>query len=86
MTGEGLKSGQFGAATADTAPGRYDGTGDAPAAPKKGLRAAIDAHCRWCCHDPASGLGNWRQQTGACQITSCALWPVRPVSRGGDRD
>lgn len=86
MTQEAFKGGQKGPAAARAHVGRYDGSGQPSQRPRKGLRAAINAHCRWCCHDPASGLGNWRQQTGACQVTSCALWPVRPVSRGGERD
>jgi hypothetical protein len=45
------------------------------------LRRAIDRMCRDCCHDPKSGLGTWRQQTEACGITRCPLWPVRPVSK-----
>jgi len=49
--------------------------------PKLSLRAAINAHCKWCIYDPASGLGNWRQQVSACEITRCALWPVRPRSK-----
>ena len=46
------------------------------------LRAAINAHCKWCSYDPKSGLGNWRQQVTACAITRCALWPYRPTSKG----
>ena len=46
------------------------------------LRAAINAHCKWRCYDPKSGLGNWRQQVTACAITRCALWPHRPTSKG----
>jgi hypothetical protein len=47
------------------------------------LRAAINAHCKWCIYDPKCGLGNWRQQVEACAITRCSLWPVRPTSSGG---
>lgn len=46
------------------------------------LRKAINDHCKWCCYDPKSGMGNWRQQVSACAITRCALWPVRPTSEG----
>lgn len=46
------------------------------------LRAAINQHCRDCVYDPKSGLGNWRQQVTACSVRRCALYPVRPVSRG----
>jgi hypothetical protein len=44
------------------------------------LRAAINAKCKDCIYDPLSGLGNWRQQVTLCQIKSCPLWPVRPLS------
>lgn len=40
---------------------------------------AIDQHCKDCIYDPAEP-GNWRQQTEACEITSCPLWPYRPKS------
>lgn len=43
-------------------------------------RKAIDAKCKDCIYDPESGLGTWRQQTEACTITDCALWPFRPMS------
>ena len=46
------------------------------------LRKAINDHCKWCIYDPKAGAGNWRQQVSACQITRCALWPVRPRSEG----
>lgn len=46
------------------------------------LRAAINAKCRECIYDPKSGMGNWRQQVEGCSVTQCALWPVRPTSRG----
>lgn len=45
------------------------------------LRTAINEKCRDCIYDPKSGLGNWRQQVSACQITRCSLWPVRPTSK-----
>lgn len=48
-------------------------------------RKAIDAKCKDCIFDPASVLGHWRQQTEACTITECALWPLRPVSAAGPR-
>ena len=41
---------------------------------------AINDKCRDCIYDPQAP-GNWRQQTGACTIKSCSLWPYRPVSR-----
>ena len=45
------------------------------------LRKAINDKCRECIYDPLSGLGNWRQQVTACQITDCPLHPVRPRSK-----
>ena len=41
---------------------------------------AINAKCKECIYDPLAG-GTWRMQTGACEITDCALWPYRPRSR-----
>lgn len=40
---------------------------------------AINDKCKDCIYDPLAP-GNWRQQTGACTIKSCSLWPYRPVS------
>jgi hypothetical protein len=48
------------------------------------MRAAINAMCKGCIYDPAEP-GNWRQQVGACQITGCPLWPLRPTSQSGQR-
>ena len=45
------------------------------------LRKAINDHCKWCCYDPKSGLGNWRQQVTACAISRCSWWPYRPTSK-----
>lgn len=42
---------------------------------------AINAKCKDCIYDPLCGGGTWRQQTEACTITACALWPYRPRSR-----
>jgi hypothetical protein len=42
---------------------------------------AIAAKCKDCIYDPLSGGGTWRQQTEACAIKSCALWPYRPMAR-----
>jgi hypothetical protein len=49
----------------------------------RSLRKAINAHCKSCCYDPTpkAGLGTWREQVEACTVTSCSLYPVRPVSR-----
>lgn len=44
------------------------------------MRAAINAKCKDCIYDPNCGGGTWRQQTEACTIKSCGLWPYRPRS------
>ena len=43
-------------------------------------QGAINEKCKDCIYDPKAG-GNWRQQTSACTIKSCALWPFRPKSK-----
>jgi hypothetical protein len=53
--------------------------GMGPSQPSKSLRKAIDAKCRECIYDRLAG-GTWRAQTHACELTKCALWPVRPKS------
>lgn len=45
------------------------------------LRVAINAMCKSCIYDPASGLGTWREQVGACSCTRCPLHAVRPLPR-----
>lgn len=47
----------------------------------RGLRASINAFCRWCIHDPIGGIGNWRQQVTACPSADCPLYGVRPRSQ-----
>jgi hypothetical protein len=47
------------------------------------LRAAIDAHCRSCIHDPRCGGGTWREQVAQCSAVNCALWPVRAAPGSG---
>jgi hypothetical protein len=42
---------------------------------------AITAHCKECVYDNKDS-GTWRQQTEACQITSCPLHQHRPVTGG----
>lgn len=49
-------------------------------AKKTGLRGKVDAHCISCIYDETPGNGSWRQQTEACTVLKCPLWPVRPVS------
>ena len=43
---------------------------------------AINAKCKDCIYDPMSE-GTWRQQTGACIDTACALHEYRPRSTVG---
>lgn len=45
----------------------------------RSLRAAINAMCRQCIHDPGS-RGNWREQVAACSSANCPLHPFRPIS------
>ena len=40
---------------------------------------AIAAKCKECIYDPDED-GTWRQQVRACDIESCALYPIRPKS------
>lgn len=45
------------------------------------FRQAINAKCKDCIYDPLAG-GTWRNQVEKCtSVKSCALWPLRPVSR-----
>ena len=55
----------------------------ADSATPRSLRRAINAFCRWCIHDPKSGIGPWRVQVEACESRDCPLWSVRPMSRAG---
>jgi hypothetical protein len=41
------------------------------------LRAAINAKCKSCIHDPHSGLGKWQEQVARCTVSRCPLHPVR---------
>jgi hypothetical protein len=47
------------------------------------LRAAINAKCKDCIHDPESGAGTWREQVAQCSMPKCGLWPVRPQPSSG---
>lgn len=44
------------------------------------LRNAIDENCRNCIYDDKAE-GTWRQQVTLCSVTSCAIYPVRPVTK-----
>ena len=43
------------------------------------LKQAIADKCKDCTYDPLAG-GTWREQVEMCNIRSCALWPVRPIT------
>ena len=47
--------------------------------PRPSVRAAINAKCKDCIHDPKAGLGTWREQVELCPCTGCPLYPVRPL-------
>ncbi len=51
-------------------------------ASKPGLRSKIDAYCMWCSYDPLN-VGSWRQQVENCNIFTCPLHTVRPISKSG---
>lgn len=42
-------------------------------------RQAITRHCKGCIYDPQD-KGTWRDQTEACTITNCDLYPHRPLT------
>lgn len=46
------------------------------------LRAAINAKCRDCIHDPVAP-GTWREQIAQCSAIRCPLWPLRPGPSSG---
>lgn len=43
------------------------------------LKDAIRAKCKDCCYDPLDH-GTYLQQIENCNVKSCALWPVRPMT------
>jgi len=47
---------------------------------KPSLRQCINDHCISCIYDHAAA-GTWRQQVTICAVKSCAIYPVRPVSK-----
>ena len=47
---------------------------------KYSLRQAINDNCRTCIFDSAAA-GTWRQQVTLCSVTSCHIYPVRPVTK-----
>ena len=48
---------------------------------KKGLRASINAFCRYCLYDPSPGEGTAAAQIRACASRDCPLWAVRPGAK-----
>lgn len=54
-----------------------------PRARRPSMRKAINDKCKDCIYDPKSGMGTWKQQTDACTIMTCSLWPLRPRSVAG---
>ena len=47
---------------------------------RQSLRKCIDENCKACIYDPKAA-GTWRQQVTLCSVTSCRLYPVRPVTK-----
>lgn len=43
------------------------------------LKKCIEEKCKDCTYDPAD-TGTWRDQVERCNVRSCALWPVRPMT------
>ena len=43
-------------------------------------RKCINNHCKTCIYDPKAA-GTWRQQVTLCPVSSCSLYPVRPVTK-----
>ena len=47
---------------------------------KFSLRACVNDKCKSCIYDPEAA-GTWLQQVTLCSVTTCPLYPVRPVSK-----
>ena len=47
---------------------------------RQSLRKRINDNCKACIYDPKSA-GTWRQQVTLCTVMSCALYPIRPVTK-----
>ena len=43
------------------------------------LKQCIADKCKDCTYDPQD-QGTWREQVERCNVRSCALWPVRPMT------
>ncbi len=46
----------------------------------RSLRKCIDENCRNCIYDKQAA-GTWLQQVTLCSVTSCSIYPVRPVTK-----
>jgi len=46
----------------------------------RSLRKCIDENCRNCIYDEQA-KGTWRQQVTLCTVESCAMYPVRPITK-----
>lgn len=42
------------------------------------FRKPVDDKCKDCIYDDKLP-GTWRQQVANCTVTTCALWPIRPL-------
>ena len=47
---------------------------------KISLRKAINENCKNCIYDNQAA-GTWLQQVTLCLVTSCSIYPVRPVTK-----
>ena len=47
---------------------------------RQSLRKCINDNCKTCIYDP-NAAGTWRQQVMLCTVTSCDLFPARPVTK-----
>ena len=47
---------------------------------KISLRKAINENCKNCIFD-RKAAGTWLQQVTLCSVTSCSIYPVRPVTK-----
>ena len=43
------------------------------------LKFCVNEMCKQCIYDKAEP-GTWREQVENCQVSACALYPVRPMT------
>jgi hypothetical protein len=48
------------------------------------LRKSINEFCKGCIYDKHAE-GAWREQVTRCTSVKCSLYPVRPVSKAGQK-